>query len=865
MQRLWIRIAVFFLLLEITGGAFLLVNHRAKERSHLEHFTIVLNTAYHSSLNMYRLAMDTLYTETISQPDVLRIFAAGAGARESERPRHRQRLLLRLQDSYASAQQRNLRQLHFHLADGTSFLRFHQPEKYGDSLLAARPSVRIANRELRPVQGFETGRVVAGFRHVYPLLLEGRHLGSVETSVNFNAIRSAMLSLAPGREFGFFVRQSAVAEKLLPGQEKLYAPSAIHPDFVVEDPELKLPGSTPPMSATAQAIDRQLRQDEAVQAAMREGRSLTAKARLGDNVYAASLLAISDVEGLPAGYVVAYTPAPLLAELETTLFGGILTLTGLLALSAFLFWRLGQRTSLLERERQYLRAITETMADGLYVTDADGTITLANPAACDILGYARHELTGLVGDAFVRRATKGKTSPFVDALRDQRAFSGEEILIHKEGYPVSVGIACQPLRDEEGINGTVVVFHDITARKETEALQQVAREEAEKAKSAAESANRAKSEFLANMSHEIRTPMNGIIGLTQLALEEVLSPGAREYVQKAHESAQLLLRILNDILDLSRIEAGRLPIEHIPFELGKPLQQVDDLLGALIRSKGLGFSIRCADALPQRLIGDPLRLTQILTNLVGNALKFTERGQITIDVDPVSPCPADRALICFAVSDTGIGMTETQIERIFRAFSQADTSTTRRYGGTGLGLTICRRLAELMEGDIQVESRPDHGSVFRVTLPFALAGAPAAPAETPSPEARQPLTGLHLLLVEDNPTNRLVATRLLEKHGASVTVATHGVEALDYLDTAEAAVDIVLMDIQMPVMDGIETTRRLRADPRFVGLPIIAMTADAMDDDRQRCLEAGMQDYVSKPIDVAALLQALARHAPRRR
>jgi signal transduction histidine kinase/DNA-binding NarL/FixJ family response regulator len=389
-------------------------------------------------------------------------------------------------------------------------------------------------------------------------------------------------------------------------------------------------------------------------------------------------------------------------------------------------------------------------------------------------------------------------------------------------------------------------------------------DELEKASVRADNANQAKSVFLANMSHEIRTPINAITGFTTLALRTELDSKQVDYLRKIETAATGLLRVINDLLDYSKIEAGHLDMEEIPFRLSGVVESLIGYVDMLAAHKGLKLLVNIEPGVPEYLIGDGLRLGQVLLNLSSNAIKFTEHGEVELRV-AVEERMGERLRLRFAVRDTGIGLTPQQAAKLFQPFVQADTSTTRRFGGTGLGLVICQRLVEMMRGRIWLESQPGVGTTFSFFAEVGVGSVETAETAPPRPQRRKTphrneLRGVRLLLIEDNPINQQLARELLQQEGAEVDVADHGLHGLELLQGhATGYFDAALIDLQMPGIDGYETVRRIRHILQGETLPVIAMTAHAMREERERTLAAGMQDHIAKPIDVDLLIGSL-RH-----
>jgi PAS domain S-box-containing protein len=517
-----------------------------------------------------------------------------------------------------------------------------------------------------------------------------------------------------------------------------------------------------------------------------------------------------------------------------------------------------ERVRVSEATSRLLASIVEQTRDAILARDMDGKIITWNAAATELFGYRSEEAIGQpVGTLHQLAFTEDQCQAELERIRGGLRMDEETLRVDRDGNKIDVWITTTPLFDVQGQQvGEVCVLRDISERKRQE------RDTAE-ARAAAESANRAKGEFLANMSHEIRTPMNGVLGMIELVLGTALTAEQREHLLLASASGKAMLEVINDVLDFSKIEAGRLDIDAIDFAPEACVAEVGRMLGLAARQKGITLDWRAASDVPKRIVGDPGRVRQILLNLVGNAIKFTAHGSIEILLG-ASELTEQSVLLSIAVQDTGIGIPPEKQRTIFEAFTQADSGTSRRYGGTGLGLAITARLAALMGGKIWVESTIGKGSTFFVTLRCGLSTTGAESTDPLTVDSQSPVVATDtpvrsrlILLAEDNAVNQRVASRMIERIGHRVVVAADGMQALTAL--GESHFDLVLMDMQMPVMDGLEATQAIRAREKGPRIPIVALTANALSGDRAQCLAAGMDDYLSKPFDLAKLQAILDR------
>jgi PAS domain S-box-containing protein len=517
----------------------------------------------------------------------------------------------------------------------------------------------------------------------------------------------------------------------------------------------------------------------------------------------------------------------------------------------------GRDVTSVERERLEREAILENASIGI-ATTRERIFQLANPKFEQMFGYATGALLGQPGavvwpDPSAYEALGREIGP---ALARGEPVDIERVMKRRDGSTFLCRLLARAVDPSHPSKGaTIWIAEDVTERH-------AVRQALARARDDAEAANRAKSAFLANTSHEIRTPLNGLVGLARLARQPGIDAARREhYLQQIDDSAQALSGVIGDILDLSKIEAGKLRLEAIDFDLHALLESIEHGYAALAEARALSLQMVVRDGVPRRVRGDPARLRQVLSNFLSNALKFTEQGLAAQGRVRIEVRPLDGARLRFEVSDNGPGIAPAMQARLFTPFTQADASTTRRFGGTGLGLSICRELAELMGGAVGVDSDPGHGSRFWAELPLP-ASEEAGPesAFAALPQQASPLAGLRVLIAEDNPVNMLIAVALLEQWGVQAVQVANGAQAVSLANAqadAGAPFDLVLMDVQMPVMGGYEAARELRRRHAAATLPIIALTAAALASERDEALASGMNDFLTKPIDAQRLHDTL--------
>ena len=505
-----------------------------------------------------------------------------------------------------------------------------------------------------------------------------------------------------------------------------------------------------------------------------------------------------------------------------------------------------ERTAELRKASEDYRRIFENAHDPILIfRPEDERVLNVNRRACEIYGFSREEFLGMSLMDVSENVERGRHQ-VIQTMEKGVFYNFDSVQRRKDGSRMFLEINASAI-EYEGKPAILSINRDVTERRKAEELRL--------AKEAAEQADQAKSRFLANMSHEIRTPMAGVLGLVDLLLKTELTFTQRGYGELIQSSAASLLRLIDDVLDFSKIEAGRLSLEHVPFDLHAALREIVELLRFRAGEQGTELGLAIRPEVPEWVLGDPGRLRQVLTNLVGNAVKFTAGGTVDVEVERLAD-----GRVRFHVHDTGIGIPQEARDRLFSLFSQADSSTSRRFGGSGLGLAISQRIVEQMGGEIGYESTPNVGSVFWFALPLEPTEPPAPALPLPGRRARPGPNGRRhrILVAEDNAINQLVITHELAVLGYEVMAVNNGLEALRELE--KTSFDLILMDCQMPELDGYEATRRIREGPGGNReIPIVALTAHALKEDLERCIAAGMNDTITKPFREEMLRQKLER------
>jgi len=502
-----------------------------------------------------------------------------------------------------------------------------------------------------------------------------------------------------------------------------------------------------------------------------------------------------------------------------------------------------------------LAVVLENTSDAVGFAAPDGKTLYLNRAAKLMVGLPEEtDAMGIpVSTFYTKRMWQRILEEGLPYAMEHGSWQGYTAAVHRDEHEIplwqAIHVHCSPDGRPEFISS---ISRDMTEITNTERALRHAKERAEEA-------TRLKSEFLANMSHEIRTPMNGILGLTQLLLASELNEEQGATAKTIHLSAAALLKLLNDILDLSRIEAGRMELGMRAFRLSETIDATLSLIRPMAQQKGVSLVCSIAPGLPSMIEGDSIRVRQIILNYLDNAIKFTDSGSIELKVEQLGR-NGQSIRLRMSVSDTGRGIPPEKVPTVFDKFTQVDSSNTRSYGGAGLGLSITKRLAEMMGGSVGVESTPGSGSTFWVEIPFLIASEAVPDTAEAAPVSERPLAAPRVLVVEDNQVNRLVAERLLRKLGCTVELATNGRQALEKV-TAHTF-DVILMDVHMPEMDGLEATRLIRSTEHDRRCPIIALTASAMEEDRDRCLSAGMDDFFVKPVQLEDFKRLIEQHSP---
>ncbi len=867
-------LTILFIAIQIAVTAVLYYQTEKKKEQHIVESLKELHLKISSVKKSYHLMTTALFSSYIKRGDLAKLMAI-ATKEPSRRHQIRERLLKDMGAHFNDLSNFKLVQMQLHLPDGTSLLRFHAPDYHSDNLINIRPTIRKIHQEKMPIESFEIGRFFIGFRYLMPIMEKDKYVGCLELGIayrEFNEELSKILNV----DFLFLIKGSELDKLTLTRHKDSYTKSMIGDDLYISASDNYLINKQDPEDTYIKTLVDNNR--EHITKKLNQEISFIFYDNIGVDYYLGALIPVKDIEGSTKAYFAVFAKDSILSSLQSSFFIKTILLTiTIFAIVAYVFSMKKSRDYMTEKNtlikesmkrvkehNMFLKTIIDSIPYPFYVVDVSNyKIVLMNATALKDKTIKEGEETcyRLSHNSDTPCNSTDHSCPIENIVKTGETQVLEHIHFTEEGEPCYVEVHAVPVWDSSGkLLNMIEYYIDITEKKKTE-------EYMKKAKEAAEEASYMKSRFLANVSHEIRTPLNGIIGMIDFLLHSSLTEEQKEYAETAHKSASMLLSIVNDILDFSKIESGKMDIESVVFDTRYLFEEAISIFEHDARKKGLLLECIVDEKIPHKLIGDPLRTKQVLLNLLSNALKFTPQGKITLNaalVEITSTERSSKALIRLTVSDTGIGIPEDKREAIFESFNQVDASTTRRFGGTGLGLSITRDIVNLMGGNIWFKSEVNLGSTFFCTIPFEI---PSTQEEDTKDEplnnnsesmgSTENQEAMDILVVEDNVVNQKIMETLLKKRGHRVYLADSEDSAIRLFK--ENKFDLVLMDIELPENDGFSVANKIRAMEEDYKTPIAAITAHVSEYYKNRCLEAGMCDYLSKPIDVRKIDALLAK------
>lgn len=787
--------------------------------------------------SMQQRMMDNYYGMFLDSPRVSEIMYQARHSDAKGQLIFRKELYDRMGLVYDSLQKFDVRLLFFHLPKQVAFLRVHEPEKFGDDLSIARPSIVYAQCNQKKVVVFETGKYVSHFRSIYPLFYRGHFTGTVEIAYPFLALKKQAILQDQGA-YTFLIKRSIITKKSKATEIEKHYQDSLFGSAYIEDLESALLKDAEGfekgeleglLNEHKDKIQKALKQEKL------QGIRLTHRGK--DTLMI--LKPIYQIGGEQAAYMVEITPNHTIFATQWNQFLALLSTLAILL--AFLLWYIYRYNRSVLFTQQYKHAIEESMI--VSRTDKNGIITYVNPLFTKISGYTEEELLGQPHSIVRHPDTPDIVFKGMwHTLGRGRNWHGMLQNSNKNGESYFVKNLICPIVDENGEILEYLGLREDVTEIETSRLR-------------AQEAERIKSAFVATMSHEIRTPINGIVGFIHLLSRTVLDTTQRRYVSIVESSLEMLLHIVNDVLDFSKIEEGKIEIEWIQSDPKRELRSVFELFIPQADIKKIDYVLLMDDKIESCLILDILRIKQVLSNLISNAIKFTpEEGSVQVKILMLEDMQNFQKLE-FSVRDTGIGIPKEKQGKIFEKFTQADASTTREYGGTGLGLSIAYAIVDLMGGTLKIHSEEGKGATFYFTIDAKKCDEVLGSIAPIHEIAKQALS-LRILVVEDYEINRMLIGELLEHHyGITADFANNGKEGVEMVD--KNTYDLVLMDVNMPVMDGLEATKLIRQ--KYATLPIVALTANSMEGDAQEFAQKGMDDYLSKPLEYDELNRVLIR------